>query len=218
MALTIWHLLTRLGEAQILLPATVLTLVSLVRHAEGRLLAVCWIAALGIATLLTTATKLAFIGWGWGWPGLNFTGISGHAMFAAAVYPLLLATLASRTRAGFQNVALLVGCLLALTVGVSRVVLGAHSESEVVAGLLLGALVSVLAWIRGRAAGVRMRPLIPILVMSWLVFMPAHAPASQSHQVVTQLALKLSGHSHPYTRRDMLRSVHPVHPVHMPIT
>ena len=30
------------------------------------------------------------IGWGIGWAPLDFTGFSGHAMFAAALMPLLL--------------------------------------------------------------------------------------------------------------------------------
>lgn len=160
---------------------------------------------LGLATLLTTASKVAFIGWGVGWPALNFTGISGHAMFAAAVYPLLLGTLSSRAGPTGRRLAVIAGSLLALLVGVSRMVIGAHSGSEVLAGLLLGRAASAAALALIRLPADLISPLIPAAVALWLALTPAHAPPSQTHSMVTQLSLKLSGHATPYTRADMLR-------------
>src|SRR5450631_2630711 len=115
-----WHLLTRLGEAQILLPAALLALVTMLRHPDSRSLAAWWMALLGLAAFVTTASKVAFIGWGIGWPELNFTGISGHAMFAAAVFPLLLGTLATGAARAGRHLAIVVGCALAALVGASR--------------------------------------------------------------------------------------------------
>ena len=215
-----WHLLTRLGEAQILLPAALLTLFALCRRAESRPLLGWWAAGLAGAVLMTTVSKVAFIGWGLGWPAMNFTGISGHAMFAAAVYPLLLGALANgaptvspRLSSSMRHGALACGGLLALLVGVSRVVVGAHSSSEVVAGLLLGGCVSAgaLAWQRVPAQ--RISPLVPAAALLWLALAPTHAPASNSHASVTQLALALSGHSRPFTRGDMLKSLRASHKV-----
>lgn len=140
-----WPLLTRLGEAQILLPAALVAAFALQRRPEGRPLALWWLLLIATAALLTTASKVAFIGWGIGWPELNFTGISGHAMFAAAVYPLLLGTLASRLPPLARQLAIGAGCALALLVGLSRIKVGAHSGSEVLAGLLVGAVASALA-------------------------------------------------------------------------
>ena len=85
-----WHPLTRLGEAQLLLPALLLAAVWLARSPGGGRLAGWWLATTGAAALLTTATKVAFIGYGVGYAPLDFTGISGHAMFAAAVLPPLV--------------------------------------------------------------------------------------------------------------------------------
>jgi membrane-associated phospholipid phosphatase len=200
-----WQLLTRLGEAQILLPVTLLAVVLLLRKPDGRPLALWWIALLSLAVLLTTVTKVAFIGWGIGWPALNFTGVSGHAMFAAATYPLLFATLASQGSVAVQRGALAAGCVLALAIGVSRVIVNAHSESEVLAGLLVGGATSAAAWSKVHIPRVRMQPLIPAAVALWLSLTPVHSPASTTHNMVTRLSLKLSGHSTPYTRQDMLR-------------
>ncbi len=205
-ASTFWHLLTRLGEAQILLPAGALAVLALVRRPQGRLLAFWWLAALTAAVALTTASKLAFIGWGLGWPALDFTGISGHAMFAAAVYPLLLGTLAPRSPRTLPMLAMALGALLALMIGVSRWVLQAHSVSEVVAGLALGGAVGAVAIGRVHLPLLHFSPWAALVAAAWLMAAPANAPASQSHTTVTRLALALSGRPAPYTRADMRRA------------
>ena len=43
-------------------------------------------------------------------------------------------------------------------------------------------------------------------VALWLVITPAGAPPSQTHDWVTRLSLTVSGHTKPYTRRDMWRN------------
>jgi membrane-associated phospholipid phosphatase len=206
-SLHFWHLLTRLGEAQILLPAALLAAVTLLRRPGARSLAVWWMTLLCAAVVVTTASKVAFIGWGIGWPELNFTGISGHAMFAAAVYPLLLVSLASHAPPPGRRLAVAAGSAMALLVGVSRVAVGAHSTSEVLAGLLMGGTVSAVALAHGRLPRALINPAIPAAVGLWLVFMPGHAPASQTHPAVTRLSLMLSGHKVPYTRSDMMRKL-----------
>ncbi|MDP9108232.1 MAG: membrane-associated phospholipid phosphatase, partial [Pseudomonadota bacterium] len=57
----------------------------------GRLwrLAATWIMLFGVGMLLVVASKIAFIGWGIGSQSLDFTGLSGHAMRACAVMPVL---------------------------------------------------------------------------------------------------------------------------------
>jgi membrane-associated phospholipid phosphatase len=206
-----WYYTTRLGEAQILLPAALLAAGMLLarRHDRdhGRALAGWWMGLLALAILLTTASKIAFMGWGLGWPALDFTGISGHAMFSAAVYPVLAATLAARSTPLRQRSAIVAGCLLALLIGVSRVVIGVHSVSEVVAGLLLGGAASALplAWARVPARSIS--PMIPAGLALWLALMPISAPASPTHSWVTRMSLMLSGRSEPFTRADLHRGL-----------
>jgi hypothetical protein len=60
--LPFWRVLSRLGEAQILLPAAALSILTLVRQRQGRPLAGQWLATLAVAVALTTASKVAFIG------------------------------------------------------------------------------------------------------------------------------------------------------------
>jgi membrane-associated phospholipid phosphatase len=200
---TFWQSLTRLGEAQILLPAALLTMAVLVLRRPSRPLAVGWLAWLAVAVALTTATKVAFIGWGIGSPALDFTGVSGHAMFAAAIYPLLLGALLPRAGRTGAWPGVTLGALVALAVGVSRVVVSAHSVSEVVAGLALGGLVSAVAMTRSPMLQAQIGPWAPALVGLWLAFTSAYAPASQSHEFVTRLALALAGRDTPHTREHL---------------
>lgn len=199
-----WELIARLGELQILLPAALLVAVALLRHPETRALALLWISSLSAAMVLTTASKVAFIGWGIGWPELNFTGISGHAMVAAAVYPLLLGSLASRAPRPGRAAAVGAGCAMALLVGISRVALGAHSASEVLAGLCVGGAASAIALCGAGRMRAAIHPLVPAAVALWLALTPGLAPASQTHSAVTRLSLMLSGRDTPYTRSDMI--------------
>lgn len=202
-----WDLIARFGEVQILLPAAMLVALALLRRPQTRALALVWIASLSAALVLTTASKVAFIGWGVGWPELNFTGISGHAMVAAAVYPLLLGSLATRASRPGRAAAVGAGCAMALLVGISRVALGAHSASEVVAGLCVDGAASAIALDGARLARAIVNPVVPAVVASWLALTPGLAPASQTHSAVTRLSLMLSGRDAPYTRDEMIEEL-----------
>ena len=204
-----WFAVTRFGEAQILLPACAAALLWLVavrgpaaRRADvhpGRAAAWRWGAGLFGTTLLTTASKVAFLGFGLGWAALNFTGFSGHAMFSAAVLPMLAALVAGRAGA-------VLGAALALLVMVSRVHVGAHSWSEALSGGALGAAVSawaLAAWFAPHG-DVRPPPWLLLLLAVWLTVLPIQAPPARTHDTVVRLSLWLSGRSQPHTRRQML--------------
>lgn len=132
-----WTLITRLGEAQLLLPLMLLAVLWLLLQRAPAQAALGWLAATVLAAGLTTASKVAFIGYGWGLPALDFTGFSGHAMFAAAIWPPLLRLAAAAWWPAQPRRGVLAGGALAVLVAVSRVQVGAHSWSEVLAGLLV---------------------------------------------------------------------------------
>jgi membrane-associated phospholipid phosphatase len=209
-----WFLITRFGEVQNLLPAALWVCLALVRSEATRPLAYRWLFWLALFTLLDTASKIIFIGWGVGVESWNFTGFSGHAMFSAAIYPLLLATLAARLSLRWQKLALGTGFLLAALVGVSRLMVNAHSVSEVVLGLLLGGAVTLLTVSPIGLPQASWRLYVPTLLALWMVLAPLLAPPVPTHWMVTRLALLLSGRTHPYTRLDLHRRLHPLTPPH----
>lgn len=200
-----WNAVTRLGEAQILLPAALALLLWMALHPAARKLGQWWLAMIVLAAALTTASKVAFIGFAIGVPEINFTGISGHAMFAAVVYPPLARVLAAAQRPAGRCAALAAGWALALLVGASRWVVHAHSGSEVLAGLALGGAAGGLALALAQAPAARLPVWLPIGLAAWLLATPANAPPSPTHGMVTRLSLAVSGRSAPYTRAEMLR-------------
>jgi undecaprenyl-diphosphatase len=83
---------------------------------------------------------------------LNASFPSGHALQAAVVYLTLgtLAAQAMRTRAG-KIYALSVAASIAVIVGLTRVYLGAHWMSDVLAGWCVGAAWAMACWLLGWA-------------------------------------------------------------------
>lgn len=209
-----WYWITRFGELGIILPLALGIAVWLLVAARSGRPAVAWLIPLGIAIALTTASKIAFIGFGIGIASINFTGFSGHAMFATATYPILAFALANRRRgdalpsarqALVTRLAVVAGYLLALLVAVSRVMIAVHSYSEVVLGFALGAAASgaALWWLRSTPSYLRAR-WIGAGIAAWLAVMPIQAAPSRSHNLVTQIALAVADRDRPYTREDML--------------
>ncbi|PND38959.1 hypothetical protein C1O66_16440 [Paucibacter aquatile] len=221
-AVTLWPWLTRLGEAQFLLPLALLGLAWVWRSAGARAAQRAWawraLALLAAVIGVTTASKLAFMGWGLGIARWDFTGFSGHSMFAAAVLPLLtwLALAASPAvsvradresdRGRFSTATwawIGLSYALAALIAYSRLKVGAHSVSESVTGFLLGAVASGASlWLaptlrRGLPRG------LPMAALALLLLMPSMAPPSRSHDWVTHWALQLSGRQQPVDRRDL---------------
>jgi membrane-associated phospholipid phosphatase len=218
-----WLAVTRLGEAQILLPAFLAGALWLAfarpAGARGRLAqgnphahdhparrsALRWVAGITATTAVTTASKIAFLGFGYGIAAIDFTGFSGHSMYAWSILPVLGAIVAGR-----RGVA--VGIALAMLITYSRVDLGAHSWSEAIAGTALGVAASgwTLADYLAHPGAVRAPWWLPLLIVMWLTVLPTKAPPSRTHSLVVSISLKLSGRARPYTRFELLAGL--IHP------
>lgn len=80
---------------------------------------------------------------------------SGHAMLSAAVYLTLGALVARLVRdRRLKLYVMLSAAFLAMAIGVSRVYLGVHWPSDVLAGWIAGALWALLCWALAQALGV----------------------------------------------------------------
>lgn len=203
--LNAWRLLTRLGEAQILLPAMAVALLWLVLVARSARTAAWWLAGTAAAAVLTTATKVAFFGFEVGYAPLDYTGISGHAMFAAAVLPVLAGLMAGGASPRGRRIALAAGYALAALIAYSRLRVGAHSAVEAVAGLLLGSLASALALLAHRLPDMRPPSWLAVGLLLWMLSLPAGAPPSPTHGWVVRLSLAVSDRATPYSRHAMHR-------------
>lgn len=198
-----WRVLTHLGSSSLMLP--LLALVALGLWQSGRIVAArTWIGGVLAAAILTLVSKCLFMGWGIGSATLNFTGVSGHAVLATSVYPVLLHWLLAPQPVVRRYLGGGLGLLLASVVAVSRVVLDAHSPSEVIVAWCIGLLVS-LATVRAMPEPVRPPGwvrLVPLLLLFSLH--TSTATYLPSHNWEVRLSLALSGHDKPFARHYLL--------------
>jgi len=206
--MTFWAALSFLGDSALMLPCALLITLWLGVPRETRPLAWRWALAIGLGGGLVAASKIAFMGWGLGSATFDFTGFSGHTALATGVWPVLLWLSAARWHSSVRWLLVVVGWTLAGMIGISRLVLDAHSLAEVVSGFALGFLVSsYFLWFRQRAARphVRSSMVMAMLILPALLVWRAPAP---TQDFLEMLATRLAGIPTPYTRDD-LHGAHP---------
>ncbi|MEX2976167.1 phosphatase PAP2 family protein [Serratia fonticola] len=137
-----WHFLTFFGDSMLLLPCAAIVFIILLLSPTSRKPTWQWMLLFGGVGAVVCVSKLAFMGWGIGSRHWDFTGFSGHSALSASIWPVLLWLLCGRFSSPVRRTAVIVGYLLAAIVGYSRLVIHAHSTSEVITGLALGFIVS----------------------------------------------------------------------------
>lgn len=96
------------------------------------------------------------------------------------------------------------GLGIALLISVSRVMVDAHSVSEAVSGAVLGTAISVLFM---RITSTIIRPAVNgwLMVLSLAgLFWVSTAEPAPTQEILTDVALALSGHERPFTRADWI--------------
>jgi membrane-associated phospholipid phosphatase len=127
--------LTDFGDLAVLIPLSAAILIWLVRNSSRA--APRWLFALSLCIGLTALSKIAFHACP---PADNIHSPSGHTSLSTLVYGAL--TLVSATAwPGLHRVLVIAGGAgLILAIGVSRLLLDAHSVAEVGLGLVIGAV------------------------------------------------------------------------------
>lgn len=196
-----WHAITSFGDSALLLP--LIAWIAFVLAGTGqRRDALRWVIAAIACGGTVALSKLAFMAWGIGPPGLDYTGFSGHTALSVLTWPSLAALLVRRLHGPIAWLAILAGAGLGVAIGISRLALEVHSVSEVVMGAALGA--AIAAWfIRGLARGKHIPSWHALLlgggtIVVWLVFYGRVFP---SQHLLKDIAIWISGHSHVFTRR-----------------
>jgi membrane-associated phospholipid phosphatase len=195
----LWYAITNLGGAGLVLPLAVAIALWLVAGYSWRM-AASWLLLLGAAIGLVTVTKIAFLGWGVGVRELDFTGVSGHAMLSTAVYPVAFFLMLQDVRPRLRAAGVAVGLATGVAVGLSRIVLEAHSPSEAVAGFVVGALTALIFvryWWDAQSRRLSAAAVTLSLAALTIALHNVHVP---THRWVTHLALTVSGHEQPYVR------------------
>jgi len=133
------HHITGLGDVAVLVP--VAALVALYCAMAGhRRLALQWVLMIVIGMALTGAAKLAFHACGDMLTGDRIRSPSGHVALSMMVYGGLAIIMTGGRPRPLRVLFAIGGAILVLLIGWSRVRLGYHTRSEVVAGFFLGSL------------------------------------------------------------------------------
>jgi membrane-associated phospholipid phosphatase len=200
-----WIHVTALGDSAVILPSVALMVAWLLLARATRGLALGWLLAVCGVGGVVAASKLLFMAWGIGLPGLDYTGLSGHSVMAAMLWPALLALLFGGDGRAVRVLAVLTGLLLAATIAWSRVMLDAHSICEVVLGGSLGALVS-LAWIARHWSVWKLSIRVYPAVLSLLLVLPwVYGHRFPSQQLLTRVAVYLAAGDGLHTRAHVHR-------------
>ncbi|HJW54927.1 MAG TPA: phosphatase PAP2 family protein [Burkholderiaceae bacterium] len=195
----LWNAITFLGDTVVLLPVAIVITIWLLMERAWRMAAAWWMLfAMGLT--LVAATKVAFAGWGIGIRFLDFTGLSGHAMRATAVIPVMLYLILQKSSRTARMSGMAAGVGLATLICVSRVIVRAHSVSEVVAGGLLGAMISAtfIALSQHVLRHAAYRWLIAFSMAGALG--TSHAQPAPTQHWINGVALYLSGRDKPFDR------------------
>ncbi|MEB7943444.1 phosphatase PAP2 family protein [Raoultella ornithinolytica] len=202
-----WQWVSFFGDSTVLLPSAAAVFMVLFLRRPSRQIAWQWGLLFGITGAIVSASKLAFMGWGIGIRELDFTGFSGHTALSTAFWPIFLWLLCARGSVVLRRTAMVMGYLLAGLVGYSRLAIHAHSPSEVIAGLLLGAIGSALFLLLQRNSsrvvdaqlswgGVLSLIIIPVVLLN----IGTKAP---TQSLLGEIAVKLGPLEKPFTRADM---------------
>jgi membrane-associated phospholipid phosphatase len=195
-----WITITRLAGITVTAPIALGIAAFLVLEGERRL-ALWWCLLFAAGLALVAATKIAFIGWGIGIHPLDFTGASGHAMRAMALAPVALYLILQNAPRHLRAAGVLTGFAFGMLIGISRIVLRAHTVSEVVAGWLLGAAVSIaFICIAGSLQKTVFTPTRIAGGLLALFLLAAFGRPFPTQYWLTKVSLYVSGHDQPFVR------------------
>ena len=197
-----WNTVSFTADMSVLGPAGVAIAVWLLVSRQWRLV-LGWSLWYGGGMLLVVLSKLAFIGWGLGSAEFDFTGFSGHAMRAGAVFPVLMYVVLQRAPRSWRLAGVLFGVAYAVLVAISRVVVHAHSVSEAVSGCVLGLAMALgFMWQARGAVNFAVSHALALASLALMVLITFKAEPMPTEDWLQKIALRLSGHERIFSRAD----------------
>ncbi|MEN5119039.1 phosphatase PAP2 family protein [Luteimonas sp. TWI662] len=201
-----WKALTLLGDAVLVVPMLIGLAVWLrVRPVAPRLSntkLLQWAGIVAASLALVAGSKIAFYGWGTGIRRWDLTCFSGHAVLAWLLWPVLFALLVPPQHRALRVTATLAGAALATSVAWSRVPIGAHPASEVIAGMALGvgACFSTLRLLRRLALDLRGVAVAAGLAGALTLGTTQAMPRPDTERLFAKAGVALSGAEKPQSR------------------
>ncbi|WP_343554666.1 phosphatase PAP2 family protein [Pantoea sp.] len=201
-----WKTLTYFGDSMLLIPTAVIIALVLPWKSDNRQTVWYWLLAFGLAGLIVSVSKILFLGFGIGSARFNFTGFSGHSAMSATLWPVMMWLISGRWSPRWRIATIGIGYVIPLMVGFSRLVIHAHSKSEVLAGLMLGFTLSTAFLLTQRRTALKGFSL-PQVGVAFLVplLLLGHGRVATTQQFLERFSANLAGLEKPFTRADLLR-------------
>ena len=184
------HTLTDLGDPTLVLPAS-LALFIYLWAVGARRLAIAWVASLSLCIALVTLSKIGFHACRNWDEALNIHSPSGHAAFAATFYGCGTQLLASGQPRRLRTTLALLALALVVAIAISRVMLEFHNATEIVVGLMIGALcVGLFAGLSHSAAELRPPSRAALALFAFLAVL-SHGRHVDAERWIARLSDKL---------------------------
>jgi membrane-associated phospholipid phosphatase len=199
-----WRAITSLGDSALLLPLVAWMAACLLLPAPCWRDLRRWVLAVVACGGTVVLSKLLFMAWGIGPPGLNYTGVSGHTALALVAWPALGGMLARHASVRRRIAWVGVGIVIGAAVGLSRLALKAHSPSEVWLGAILGTAIAI-GFLRGFRPAVlpgpsdAWRPRL-LAAGALVIALACYGRVFPSQHVLQDMARWLSGHPATFVR------------------
>lgn len=200
--MTWWNSISFTADMAVMGPAGVAIALWLLVSRQWRLV-FSWSLWYGGGLLVVAISKLAFIGWGMGSSALDFTGFSGHAMRAGAVFPVFMYVLLQRADGRWRHAGIALGVAYAVLVAIARVLSHAHSVSEAVSGCLLGlAMGAGFIWSARGAVDIAVSRALVLASLAVMAVLSFKAEPVPTELWLHKIAMRLSGHERVFSRAD----------------
>lgn len=205
-----WSWFAPLGHAAVVWPLMIAMAVLLVARPGGSANlrgATIWLTSMAAASLFVAASKVAFYGWGIGAREWNLTCFSGHSVLAMGFWPAALTLIVPSRLHYTDHAARMAGALIGVLVGISRVKLNVHPESEVLAGLALGALAATVSLKALSAARLNPKQAMIAVTLVGLIGLWAGArlPNLTTERWLAQFGAALAGNAKPVHRNSWMK-------------
>ncbi|GGI20516.1 phosphatase PAP2 family protein [Oxalicibacterium faecigallinarum] len=190
-----WAIFTKLGDTNFTLPVALLLAIWLAAARHWRL-ALWWCILFGTGLFIVTASKVAYVGWGIGIASIDFRGFSGHAMRTATIAPPLAYLLFQHRNPETVRRGFLLGAAFGIAICISRLILGVHSVSEAVSGLLLGLFIAMLFVMLCERAQPVQASRLPLMIGLFALLPALLARPAPTQGWIEQVAIQLAGDRH----------------------
>jgi membrane-associated phospholipid phosphatase len=187
--------LTNFADPAVLLPLAFAILIWLLAM-RSTVAAAWWLIAVAICIGGTELLKVYFFACP---PMTDLHSPSGHKSLGTLVYGALFMYVAAETQRWQRRIVTAIGALFILSIAVSRVLLHAHTMSEIWSGFLLGSLALAIftrSYLSHHPVRVWLQPLILAMVVILIIFHGHELRAEELFQQIStyhEIATRLGG-------------------------